>query len=737
MGSSQAVPRGASVQDRIEALLARIPEEDGGRALVRRAFRDAERAHAGQTRKSGEPYILHPIAVAGLLHELRMDPATVAAGLLHDVLEDTPVSLDELRRNYPDPVPALVEGVTKISRIHFDTSRDHQMENLRKIIIAMARDIRVIVIKLCDRLHNMRTLKHLAEDKREAISRESLDIYAPLANRLGMVLLKSELEDLAMVWLYPKEYRELADAIELKKREREEFVRRSIEFLRNYLAELGIAGIEITGRPKHFWSIMQKMRRDGATIDDIFDLHGLRIICDTRNRCYEILGAVHGIWHAKPGRFKDYIGTPKPNGYRSLHTTVVGYEGVVTEIQIRTREMHDVAEYGIAAHWMYKEGKKAPAPSAEKQLDWLKQLSEWIQDPGDPNSVLDVLKRDVFADVVLCFTPAGDVVELPAGATPIDFAYAIHTKVGHTCEGARVNKRIVPLKTHLAHGDAVEIITNPHGHPSRDWLDVVVTGRARSKIKHWLKSQQMATWVADGRAKLEKLLAERRIHVPRAELDKALETILDAYRMKGIDDLLAEIGFGTISPLAALTRMNPDWSKTSRPPRADKTPAPTKKRAPRTGGAISVEGVDDMQMRLANCCRPIPGDAISGFVTRGRGISIHKSECPSIQRARHETQDAARVLPARWNDTADLRQKVFIRIEAADRNGLLAEISAQFTNRNVSIVGCKTETDEASRTAVFLYKADVSSLLQLDAVLADLRQIRGVHKAQRSTRGTG
>lgn len=733
MTSSQMAPRAAAVQERAEALLSRIPEDEGGRALVRRAFEDAERAHAAQVRKSGEPYILHPIAVAALLHELRMDPATVAAGLLHDVLEDTPVSLEELRRNYPDPVPALVDGVTKISRIHFDTSRDHQVENLRKIIIAMARDIRVVVIKLCDRLHNMRTLKHLPEDKREAISRESMDIYAPLANRLGMVKLKSELEDLAMMWLYPKEYRELAAGIELKRREREEFVKRSIAFLRNYLAELGFTGIEISGRPKHFWSIFQKMRHEGLTFDEIFDLHGLRIICDTRNQCYEILGAVHGIWHAKPGRFKDYIGTPKPNGYRSLHTTVVGYEGVVTEIQIRTREMHEVADFGVAAHWMYKEGKP-PAPAPDKQLDWLKQLSEWIQDPGDPNSVLDVLKKDVFADVVLCFTPAGDVVELPAGAGPIDFAYAIHTKVGHTCVGARVNKRIVPLKTQLAHGDTVEIITNPQGHPSRDWLDVAVTGRARSKVKHWLKSQQMATWVADGRSKLEKLLAERHIPVTRTELDKALETILEPYRLKTTDDLLAEIGFGTISALAALTRMNPEWSKTSRPPR--QTTA-AKKKAPRVGGAISVEGFDDMQMRLANCCRPIPGDSVVGFVTRGRGISVHKSACPTIARAREDAEDAARVLPAQWNDTANVRQMVFIRVEASDRTGLLAEISGQFSNRNVSIIGCKTETDEVSKIAVFLFKADVSNLFQLDAVLADLRQIRGVYKAQRTTRGGG
>ncbi len=455
MSSSSAIER-LPLEERFESLLGAIPDDGTSRELVRRAFEDASRLHAGQVRKSGESYVAHPLAVATLLQELQMDPATIAAGLLHDALEDTLLSTEELRRDYPEPVPSLVEGVTKIGRIHFDTSRDHQIENLRKIILAMARDIRVLIIKLCDRLHNMRTLGHLPEDRREAISRESVDIYAPLANRLGMVLIKSELEDLAMMWLHPVEYRRLADAIELKRRERDEFVQESIDTLRDYLKTVGYDRIEVSGRSKHFWSIHEKMIRTGLGFDEIFDLSALRIICDTKTECYGILGAIHGLWHAKPGRFKDYIGTPKANGYQSLHTAVVGCRGVVTEIQIRTREMHDVAEYGIAAHWMYKDGRTSAG--SDKQLEWLRQLSEWIQDPGDSSSMLDTLKRDVFADVVLCFTPQGDVIELPAGATPIDFAFAIHTKVGERCVGARVNRRIVNLRTKLQHGDTVEII---------------------------------------------------------------------------------------------------------------------------------------------------------------------------------------------------------------------------------------------------------------------------------------
>ncbi len=726
--ASDAVQQQDAIQESLERLLSKIPETDGGREMVRQAFDVADRLHVSQVRKSGELYIEHPLAVAHLLCDLRLDPASIAAGLLHDVLEDTPMTLDELRSMFPEPIPALVEGVTKISRIHFDTSREHQIENLRKIIVAMAKDIRVLMVKLCDRLHNMRTLRPLNSDRRLAISRETLDIYAPLANRLGMVRIKSELEDLSMYYLYPEEYQEITRYIARKKRERENVIQNSIEYLHNYLGELGHTNIEIKGRPKHFYSIHRKMARDRLTLEEIYDLNALRVLCDTESQCYEILGQIHAIWQPKPGRFKDYIGMPKPNLYQSIHTTVVGYEGIMTEIQIRTRQMDQVAEFGIAAHWKYKEGRIDQFE--DKRLDWLRQVSEWIQDPGDPNSMLDLLKKDVFADTALCFTPKGDVIELPADATPIDFAFAIHTQVGFHCTGARVNRRMVTLRTPLQHGDEVEILTSKAGHPSRDWLDIVQTGRARSKIKHWLKSKQMETWVADGRAALMKLLKERNIEVSKAELDQHLDELLKPYRLRTIDDLLAEIGFGTISAQAALTRMNPDWSKARRPPRK------TKKGTTGSKALIHVEGVEGIQVRIANCCKPIQGDPIVGFVTRGRGISIHHADCPSITRLTSHIEESERILPAHWNNDEPASHLVWMRIEAVDRTGLLAEISSILSARNISIQCCNTRSDKRKGTAVMRYEVEVTDIREVVGVLAALRETKGVITAERVSRAT-
>lgn len=727
--ASQTAPR-AAIAENLEALLQKLPDTPEGRGLVRRAYDVAHEFHHDQARLSGEPYIEHPLAVAHLLTELNMDSASVAAGILHDVLEDTDLTYEDLKNLFPDPVPDLVQAVTKIGRIHFDTSREHQIENLRKIILAMAQDIRVIIIKLCDRLHNMRTLKPLAPERRTQIARESLDIYAPLANRLGLARVKSELEDLAMYWLYPAEYKALTRELSKKKRERDQLIQNSIDFLRNHLAGLGYTDIEITGRSKHFYSIWRKMKETGAGFDEIYDLHALRIICASNAQCYEIFGHIHALWPPKMGRIKDYIGFPKPNMYQSLHTTVVGYEGMVTEIQIRTAEMHEVAEFGIAAHWKYKEGRIDQ--TEDKRLQWLRQLTEWITDIGDPNSMLDQLKKDVFADVVLCFTPRGDVIELPAGATPIDFAYAIHTKVGERCIGAKVNRRMVSLRTTLTHGDMVEILTHPSGHPSRDWLDIVVTGRARSKIKHWLKSKEMEKWVSDGRSALMKLLKERNIDVTKSELDKNLEHLLGPFKMQTIEDVLAEIGFGSISPQAALTRMNPEWSKARRQPR---------KRA-RTGRSreqiISVDGMGDdalgMTIRLANCCNPIPGDEIFGFVTRGRGITVHHAQCPSIVRIRMNEEERARLLPARWNVEGPISHTVGLRVEATDRAGLLNDLTQELARQSIFILACHTKSDKKRGTAVIRFEADVSDILQLDNVLKALRHVPGVLRAERTSR---
>ncbi|MDK2970592.1 MAG: diphosphokinase / guanosine-3,5-bis(diphosphate) 3-diphosphatase [Candidatus Sumerlaeota bacterium] len=714
-----------SIDRQFEELLERLPAEPEARELVRHAYEVAKRFHSDQVRKSGEAYLEHPIAVANLLVDLNMDVWSVAAGLLHDVLEDTTLTGDELASLFPAPVPALVQGVTKIGRIHFDTSREHQIENLRKIILAMAKDIRVLIIKLCDRLHNMRTLRPLAPERRIAISRETIDIYAPLANRLGMVRMKSELEDLAMHWLYPEEYQALSNALAKKRKVREQEVLESIEVLKTRLAKFGHENIEISGRSKHFYSIFRKMRDTGQSFDEIYDLNAVRVFCDTEAQCYEILGQIHSFWTPVPGRIRDYIGMPKPNMYQSLHTTVIGYNGMVTEIQIRTHEMHRVAEYGIAAHWKYKEGRLDQ--SVDRRLQWLRQVTEWITEVGDANSLLDALRKDVFADVVLCFTPKGDVIELPAEATPIDFAFAIHTKVGERCVGARINRRMATLRSRLKHGDVVEILTSNSGHPSRDWLDVAATGRAKSKIKHWLKSKEMETWVADGWSALWRVLKERNIEVTKSELETYLEKLKEPFRLQAVEDVLAEIGFGSISPQAALTRMNPEWSRARRL-------AKKKSKARRQEELVSIEGMEDLQVRIANCCKPIPGDPIVGFVTRGRGITVHSRRCPSVARMQADPEDAPRLLPARWNVSEPIVSNVFLRIEAYDRNDLLMEITQEFSRQNIFILQCQTRSDKRKNIAVIRMEADVSDLRQVDNVLEGIRNVSGVVRAGRTNR---
>ncbi|MGF1572814.1 MAG: RelA/SpoT family protein [Sumerlaeia bacterium] len=703
-----------------------FPAEE--REIVQLAFDLAERFHRGQKRRSGLPYIVHTVSVATILKDLRMDAVTIAAGLLHDTLEDTELSLEELKRLFPEPLPSLVEGVTKINRMQFVTSREAQIENIRKIILAMARDIRVLVIKLADRLHNMRTLRFLSEHRRQEIAQETLDIYAPLANRLGMVKIKSELEDLAMYWLYPTEYKALARKVAQKKIEREDKINKAIDDLTVHLETNGIFGAEISGRPKHFYSIFQKMEKSGLSFEQIYDLNALRIFCNTKSECYEILGLIHNFWAPQPNRFKDYIALPKPNNYQSLHTTVIGHEGILTEVQIRTHEMHDIAEHGIAAHWRYKEGKQ-PHGDDDRFLRWLRDLSAWIQDPGDPNSVFDALKMDVFADVVLCFTPKGDVIELPGGATPIDFAFAIHTKVGLRCMGAKVNKRMVTLKTELKHGDIVEIETSNTGHPSRDWLEFAKTGRARSKIKHFLKSQEMSTWVNTGRENLTRLLKERNIDVPKAELEARLEEIKKAFRLETADDVLAEIGFGSISAQAALRRMNPDWTK-KHPKKRLSTEKKTNNQIP-----ILVEGMEGLQVRIANCCRPIPGDEIVGFVTRGRGITVHHKKCSSITRLESSEDNTGRILDASWNITEGHVRNVIVRVEAEDRTHLLLEFTSALSNLNIFITGINSRRSEDYGTVIIDFDLQIFEQNQLQKIIQMFYKIKGVSKAERLIQG--
>lgn len=712
----------------LEELLALVPPE--GRDMVARAYGLADRLHAGQVRQSGEPYIRHPLIVAGYLADLNMDAPTIAAGLLHDVLEDTHLTREELEEMFPEPVPSIVQGVTKISKINFQTTREAQIENLRLMFLAMAKDVRVVIVKLCDRLHNMKTLRFLPEERAVRIAQETMDIYAPLANRLGISLLKSELEDLAMRWLHPEAYRRLASRINAKRAERRVYMAEAVKFLADYLARESNARIySISGRPKHFYSIHKKMKSQGLTFEQIYDLNGLRIICEETSECYEIMGLIHHIWPPLPGRFKDYIGMPKKNMYQSLHTTVVGYKGMVTEIQIRTKKMHQVAEYGIAAHWKYKEQRQDFR--LDERLGWLRQLTEWISDENEASELLEGLKRDVFADHVLCFSPKGDVYELPSKATPIDFAFSIHTEVGYHCVGARVNNRMVNLRTKLQNGDVVEILTSSTGHPSRDWLDYVRTTRAKQKIKHWLKGRNLGELVENGRRELMRHLHERGITVTQPELDDALRGLLQPYKMRTIDDLLVEIGFGSISPTAAIARMNPEWVK-----RPKRTPRKRKPTATENNQPIIVAGFAGAQVRVAACCKPLPGDPIVAFVTRGRGVTVHHEQCPNVVRARANREDAARLLPAKWNEkgAAQMSHNVTLRVDAEDRNGLLNEITGIISGHNIFIEKAVTSSDRRRGTATLTFEVSVQDLSQLQKALEALRAANGVIAAERKRR---
>ncbi len=729
------LPSLAAEEVSIENLLAKSPPD--GHDLIRRAWELADRLHAGQVRLTGEPYVHHPLTVATYLAELNLDAPTIAAGLLHDVLEDTEITLESLAQMFPDPVPQLVQGVTKISKINFRTTREAQVENLRMMLLAMAKDIRVVIVKLCDRLHNMQTLKVMAPERRLAISQETVDIYAPLANRLGMSAIRCEMEDLAMRWLHPEAYRQLAANVAQKRAERSRLVEETIQFLRDRL-EPHIPGLLVTGRPKHFYSIYKKMKSQGLTFDQIYDLNAIRVICPEKNQCYDILGMIHDAWAPIPGRFKDYIGMPKKNDYQSLHTTVVGLRGAITEIQIRTRKMHEVAELGVAAHWRYKE--KGAELQDDSRLEWVRRIGEWITDSKEPESLLDALKRDVFADHALCFTPKGDVIELPAKATPIDFAYAIHTKVGEQCVGAKINGRMVNLRHQLQHGDVVDIITASNGHPSRDWLQYAVTGRALQKIKHWLKTRHMDEWVEQGRASIMAVLRERNIRVGKDELDQELAKLLPAYKYQNINDVLVEIGFGSLSVQAAVARMNPAWTTTPerKPPPA--IPGSTRKGAARVRSpkdeAILIEGAEGAPKVLAKCCSPIPGDEIVGFIRRGRPISIHREHCPTMMNARKDMEDSARILPAMWHNLEDGRSHtVTLRVESEDRNGLLNAVTGIITNHGMFIKTCRTNSDLDRGTALLLFQVTVSDTAQLERCLTSIRQERGILAAERRRGG--
>ncbi|HEY7601573.1 MAG TPA: bifunctional (p)ppGpp synthetase/guanosine-3',5'-bis(diphosphate) 3'-pyrophosphohydrolase [Methylomirabilota bacterium] len=702
-------------------LLTEIPRYQAGGDVdvVRRAYEFSEEIHRGQHRVSGEPYHIHPLAVAGLLVEFRMDATTVAAGLLHDVLEDTATSKTVLVERFGDDIAELVDGVTKIGKLAFGSREERQAENFRKMLVAMARDIRVLMIKLADRLHNMRTLHYLSPEKQRAIGQETLDIYAPLAHRLGMAKVKGELEDLALKALHPEVYDDLQRRVAKRRLEREAEINQVIAILTKKLSEVGIPA-QITGRPKHFYSIYKKMQ-GGRDFDEIYDLTAVRMLAPTVRECYGALGIVHSLWKPVPGRFKDFIAIPKSNMYQSLHTTVIGPKGDPVEIQIRTHEMHRIAEEGIAAHWLYKE--KKDRSGLDEAFVWLRQLLEWQKEMKDPREFMETVKVDLFPDEVYVFTPKGDVKALPEGSTPIDFAYAVHTEVGNHCAGARVNGKLVPLRHVLRQGDIVEVVTSATQKPSRDWLKTIKSTRARSKVKQWLRTEERARSVSIGRELLDREAKKYRVALATILESEELRKLAVEHGYTTVDDLLAGLGYGKLAASTVVARFVPADAVAE--PRPDAKPVAR----PRTeSGGVTVKGVDDVLVRFAKCCGPVPGDAIVGFITRGRGITVHAGDCANLAAGAF---DSERTVAVEWAvaDQQALPVKIAVHI-GRDRPGLLAEISTAISSRHANIVKAEVNVTE-DRKGLNHFTVEVKDLSQLQGVMGAIAAVKDVIGVER------
>jgi GTP pyrophosphokinase len=701
-----------------------LPPDDVKR--VAEAYEFSCAAHKGQLRDSGEDYVQHPLAVADILLDLEMDGTAVVSGLLHDVLEDTDISAEDLQRRFGNDVVVLVDGVTKLTKLAFRTRREQQIENLRKMFLAMADDLRVIIIKLADRLHNMRTLRHLPVDRQKRMAEETLEIYAPLANRLGIWRIKWELEDLCLRYLQPQEYYKLVEMVAKKRREREGL----IEDLKKVLSEeLGKARIrhEIQGRPKHFHSIYMKMKRQGKPFAEVYDLMAIRVIVPEVKDCYEVLGVVHTLWKPVPGRFKDFIAMPKSNMYQSLHTTVIGPLGEPFELQIRTTGMHRVAEYGVAAHWQYKESGQS-APTADDRIAWLRQLLEWQRETDDAQEYMDNLRIDLFDDEVFVFTPKGDVKNLPKGSTPVDFAYAVHSQVGHRCTGAKVNGRIVPLDHKLKNGDIVEILTSKTiGGPSRDWLAFVKTSKARNRIRQWVKEEQKEESILRGRELLERELRKRGMEIHEYLKDEKLKEVSERFGFVEPVDLLASIGYGKLSTQQVMTKLVPQEDQKA-PPIA---PMPASEEEHRARGAegVLVKGQPNLAVRLSRCCSPVPGDDIVGYITRGRGVSIHRRDCPNVGFLAEEPD---RAIPVEWDSAkTDGAYPVGLEIEAVDKPALLADIMIAIANSktNISAVNARTHKGGSAVIDIVVNTRDVD---HVSDIMRRINQIDGVVGVRRA-----
>ncbi|HLB25635.1 MAG TPA: bifunctional (p)ppGpp synthetase/guanosine-3',5'-bis(diphosphate) 3'-pyrophosphohydrolase, partial [Nitrospirota bacterium] len=603
-------------------------QPDADLDFLRMAYIFSAKVHHGASRLSGEPYLVHPIEVAGILTDLKLDYVTVACGLLHDTVEDTDTTVEEIAEYFGDEAGAIVDGLTKIARIEFKTKEEQQAENFRKMILAMSKDIRVILIKLADRLHNMRTLQYLKPERRKAIAQETLDIYAPIANRLGLARIKWELEDLCLQYLRPEVYSDLVAKINRNREDREDYINELISIVKAHMEKNSLAG-RVMGRPKHFYSIYQKMLKQDITVDEMYDLIALRIITQSKSDCYAVLGMIHSLWLPVPGRFKDFIGVPKSNLYQSLHTTVIGPKGERVEFQIRTEEMHQIAEKGIAAHWQYKE-KGRLGEADEKRFSWLRQLVEYQKELTDSHEFMDTIKVDLFPEVVYVFTPAGDVKELSRGSTPVDFAYSIHTDVGNQCVGAKVNGKLVPLRYELNTGDTVEIITQPGHLPSRDWLKLVKTPKAKTRIRHWLKQEEEKQSIELGKELFEKELKKRDLNPQRLYKSPDINRVVQAFELDDLDALYREIGFGKVSPRQAVAVLLPEEAITEEKRDESIIKKVARKIVSKREKGVRIKGVDDIMIHFSKCCSPVPGDRIVGFITRGRGVSIHSADCANL-----------------------------------------------------------------------------------------------------------